>query len=399
MAVAALVSCSKEEEQGPALDSKNKTVEITIANASTNTRVAGGNTATGDDTDLYCAEAKDLKVLFADSEGKILNELALANQATADNHVDGTATDVGSYTPGYVADADTYIWHNVNWAVTQIAVVRYEAKDFPNGTINLNLSDVLTKATDENGNIAREIDDIVLYGQGDLSDTGATHRINDIVYHVWHTEVTVAPAFARFEINNFQCDDLGDANHDYIQAVDEDNQPLVDEDGNPVYTDKLDNSTYGFDELTVTGLKWRKSTDAEGTYSYTAVDFSGKLYGSYVSAKAPEGTPTTGRKNDMKASNGVWSWNVAPNTIFDELVVDMTAFAYDYTINSTSVPLTVIDLAGAITGNKFEAGHIYTLDLSFNEANIIDPEGLCVTVKVTIQPWTVNVVTPVFKNN
>jgi hypothetical protein len=60
------------------------------------------------------------------------------------------------------------------------------------------------------------------------------------------------------------------------------------------------------------------------------------------------------------------------------------------------VPLNVIDLEGTITDNKFEAGNIYQLDLSFNEVNIIDPEGLCVTVKVTIMPWTVNVVTPVF---
>jgi hypothetical protein len=51
---------------------------------------------------------------------------------------------------------------------------------------------------------------------------------------------------------------------------------------------------------------------------------------------------------------------------------------------------------GETVNNKFLKGNIYTLALEFEEENIIDPEGLCVTVKVTIQPWTVVEVDPVF---
>lgn len=365
MALAAFVSCSKDDVQGPALDSGSKSVEITILNASTGTRAEGGVTAAGVAGD--CAVASDLKVLFADGSGVILNELSLA-QAGDEIHNDGK-TEVGPYAPGKTEATGTYIWHNVPWQVTQIAVVRYEATDFASGTIGKNISEVEALANSEEDNIAREVADIVLYGDDDLSDTGATHRIGDIVYHVWNADVTVAPAFARFEINNFQCKDLGVANHDGK------------------------NETYGFDELLLGALTWNGK--------YTAKDFEGNiLYGDYVPTefKGDENTFEGDVRSNALKPNGVWSWNVDPQK-FTGLTVDMTAFAYDYTIadERRSVPLVVTGLEGKnITDNQFLAENIYTLDLTFEEKNIIDPEGLCVTVKVTINPWTVNVVTPVF---
>ena len=417
MALAAFVSCSKDDIQGPALDSKNKSIEITIANGNGGTRAEGGITAAGTNNQSCVVDASKLMVLFTDGT-YVLKALNLTAQATADPHPDGGTTDVGQYAPGKVSTPNTYIWHNVPWNVTNIAVVRFEAGDITiaeDGTTKL--ADVAALATNEPLNLNRSLDQIVLYGVDvdGLQDTGETHRINDIVYHVWHAEVTVAPQFARFEINNFQCDDLGHYNHDYVQAVGEDGKPLFDENGAPVYTENLNLTTYGFDELVVAGLGWSTvqnpaTKNAETTvYPYTAKSFTGTLYGDYV----PENpkydftagvtpTATADRPNWMKPAQDattetaeVWSWNILPQT-FDDLVVNMTAKAYDYQIATRNVPLNVIDLDGTITDNKFEAGNIYQLDLSFNEVNIIDPEGLCVTVKVNIQPWTVNTVTPVF---
>ena len=405
MALAAFVSCSKDDvAQAPELDSNNKSVSIKILNAESATRAGtvGGTTAPG--VAGACANATDLKILFADADGKVLHEASLtANGTTNDSHTGITEGTNGTYSPEYVpstsnpnaenpqAETGTYVWHNVPWAVTQIAVVRYEAGDLPDdatSAIGLDLeTDIEGMASKEEINIDRGVDDIILYASAKLEDKGRTHRVGDVVYHLWEAGVTVAPKFARFEIINFACTDLGNANED------------VDKDGKPIL------STYGFDELVVNGLTWNNT--------YTAKDFNFTLYGSYV----PE-TPTTGfdyaedtptaeadRPNAKVATNVAWSWNVLPTT-FSNLVVNMEAKAYDYTIapERRSVPLHVTGLAstkanataGNDDANAFAAKNIYKLDLSFTESNIIDPEGLCVEVKVTIEPWTVKTVFPVF---
>lgn len=372
MAIAALVSCSKDDSaQGPALDSKNKTVEITIANAATDSRVEGGITAAG--AADACAEATDLYVIFAQSNGNIVEKLKLTDQATTDPHPeDYEGTDVPENTPGKSEEESTYIWHNVDWSVTRVAVVRTAKVNTVPGYVDVseynNLQQYIDLASNENANIARGVADIVLYGEGTLKDTNETHRIGDVVYHVWSawyknaegTEVEgirVAPKFARFEINRLECSDLGVANNDGID------------------------STYGFDRLNVNGLTWNTQ--------YTAKDFTGVL-------AAGEET------NYMVATNGVWSWNILP-TSFSGLVVDLVAEADDYEINAPNVPLKVTGLSHtAVNGpvnNEFLAENIYKLDLTFTEANIIDPEGLCVKVTVEIAPWTVKTVYPVFGNN
>ena len=386
MALAAFVSCSKDDIQGPALDSKTKSVQITIENAVNTTRAEGGITAAGVNGEA-CADAEDLWVLFADTKGDIKHKAQLTVQAETDPHPEGAASDVEPCTPGAVttdeAGNTTYIWHNVDVTVTKIAVVRTNGNEADNFKTLKEYSDL---ASSESDNLARGLDEIVLYGEDALEDTGNTHRIGDIVYHVWHADVTVAPMFARFEISKLQCTDLGAAN-----AI-------------------ASGASYGFDELVVNGLSWTK---VGGTEAYDDDDFTGTLYGSWVPT-APDfeyvdpntWTGEGDRTNYINAGTvtvdgepkaAAWSWNVADQTEFDELIVDLTAKAYGYTLNNRSVPLQVIDLEqdGAIN-NKFLKGNIYTLALEFEEKNIIDPEGLCVTVKVTIQPWTVKEVTPVF---
>lgn len=376
MALAAFVSCSKDDIQGPALDSANKTVQITIENATTDTR-AGESGVTKEGKAVPSAKAEELKVLFSDGTTvlKVMDLAAAADEVHDDN------VEVGQYTPGNTGVAGTYIWHNVPWAVTQIAVVRFQANDITINEETTLLADVAALATDEAKNLDRPLETIILYGTNTLKDTGVTHRIGDIVYHVWNADVTVAPQFARFEVKSLTCNDLGEANK------------------------VANDATYGFDELVVKGLKWRSTDSAEGTHPYSATNFTGTLYGSWVPTApdfiyADNNTCAEGadRLNSMNAGEGmVWSWNVLP-TSFDDMIVDLDAYAYGYTIPTErrNVPLNIIDLDGAIENNKFVAGNIYTLDIPFKEENIIDPEGLCVTVKVTIQPWKVNVVTPVF---
>ena len=83
------------------------------------------------------------------------------------------------------------------------------------------------------------------------------------------------------------------------------------------------------------------------------------------------------------------------------MVLDIDAFAYAYRVPKVNLPLTVTGLtttAGSTEadGNAFEAGHIYTIDLTFNQENIKDEDGICVVVTVEIQNWVVEKRYPIY---
>ena len=393
MALAAFVSCSKDDVQGPALDSGNKSVSITIENTTT-TRAA----YTGDETPAQAAakvaQASELKILFANDGGKVLKELSLVGgNAWDDTHTGGTTAETQYVPAADNADGEgTYTWHNVPWDVTRIAVVRYEAGDLGEGVtsaVGLDLEDNIKKmATDETLNVARPADQIVLYVDADLEDSGVTHRVGDIIYHVWDASVKVAPALARFEINMVKCADLG------VHA------------GTGV--------DYSFDELDILSMIW---TDEKGdTYAVPVTkkewrgaetSMVGTLYGKYtavaedkVSEKCTDNTTRTDATK-VAPESGVWSWNIDPvETQFKSMVVDSNAYAYNYTLSKNNTPLYIKGLntkANASEDNvTFVAGNVYNMDIEFLEEHIADEDQLCVKVTVSIDSWKVNPVFPVF---
>lgn len=377
MALATIVSCSKDEEPN-LLESGSKSVTITIGNGVDGTRAAytGGDTTPGEKNQTCCAEADDLKILFVNSSDVILKELDLTAQATADvNDHAGTVTD---YIPGKSDAANTYVWHNVPWDVVKIAVVRYKAGDITIKEEETNLSALETLALNEEKNVDRELEDIVLYGTGDLKNSGKTHQVGSITYHVWETTVKVAPLLARVEVEYIQCMDLGDANDDG------------------------DNSTMGFDEIAVKSMVWTSTKDNTYATVMPSADATilGTLYGSYAGA-----TPVTkpeGASNKLAPAKA-WSWNVDPTNNFESMKVDMDVRAYDYAVTQTNQPLNIIGLStteGAKAGDvEFLAGNIYRFKIPFYEKDIkTTSDGLCVEVEVEIATWTVNTVYPVFGN-
>jgi hypothetical protein len=238
LALGALASCQKENVPSYA-DAETKTIQISILNE-TYTRAQGGDTAKG--TAEACASNNELVVLFAKTDGTILFHDNLTSAGTTDNTHKGEGD-------AYVKDEDTgkYMWHKVPADVKKIAVVRFEANDITitDGTTNLSALEALAK--DEAKNLDREVGDIVLYGVANLYDTNQTHRVGDAFYHVWQADVTVAPAFARFEISNIKCEDLGTLNAD------------VDSEANGYDA----TTTYDLDELLLKSLKWKYTpTDA-----------------------------------------------------------------------------------------------------------------------------------------
>ena len=396
MALAAFVSCSKDDIQGPALDSANKSVSITILNGSGSTRADGdaGVTAPGvgenGGTTMASAEAADLDVLFADAAGNVVYKRSLVNNSEDD------ATDTthdpdheAECVPGTTGEQNTYIWHNVDWSVTQIAVVRTNGTEADNFET---LDEYLELATSEAANLTRELDEIVLYGvDAQLEDLNETHEVDGISYHYWKAEVIVAPALARFEIINIECEDLGVLNADN------------------------DNRTYGFDELIVKSLTWNSTATAEGGDAFGTYQIAPAPIGTLYGRLAKEGTytgsedRTAGEADDVQPANGdVWSWNVLPST-FTGMTVQLEATAYNYTLTEAgkNLPLTVTGLSSTqakadakdADANAFVAGNIYQLNLKFKEGNLADDDALCIQVEVTINPWTIKTVYPVFGNN
>lgn len=374
------------------MESESKTIEISVLNLVDESRaVVGGDTAQG--TEKLCAEFSELKILFVEADGKIVHEdtLVADNENMTDDSHDAIT---GEYVKDETYKNDgTRRWHNVPASIKKIAVVRYEATDFPEGCVGKDLeNDVLALASNMEKNVNRPIETMVLCGYSTLKDTGATHMVGESLFHVWKAEVNVAPAFARFEVRSIKCTDLGALNAD----------------GN--------DATYDLDELKLKSLTWNY-TDATGNVEYAAPDFSAILYGVYTPAAGytykydqntcPEGSE---RSAEYKPTNGAWSWNVLPGE-FKGLTVDIDAYAYDYQVSyetdqsDRSFPLVVTglesrDAEGNSTGvdNKFEAGNIYHIDLIFVQDNIKSKDGICVDVVVTVNPWKVVERYPIYGN-
>ena len=392
LALCALASCQKENTPSQ-VESESKTIEISVLNLVDESRaVVGGHTAQG--TEKLCAEFGELKILFVEADGKIVHEdtLVADNENMTDDSHD-------AITGEYVKD-ETYKndgarrWHNVPASIKKIAVVRYEATDFPEGCVGKDLeNDVLALASNMEANVIRPIEKMVLCGYDTLEDTGATHMVGVSLFHGWKAEGNVAPAFARFEVRSIKCTDLGALNAD----------------GN--------DATYDLDELKLKSLTWNY-TDKTGDVEYAAPDFSATLYGVYAPAagytyKYDQNTCTAAERSaeyKPTTTNGAWSWNVLPGE-FKGLTVDIDGYAYDYQVSyeadesDRSFPLVVTglesrDAEGNSTGvdNKFEAGNIYHISLIFKQDNIKSKDGICVDVDVNVNPWKVVERYPIYGN-
>lgn len=373
LALAALAACQKENSLDvPALDSNCKSVSLVIANqAETRVDTNAGHTAAGTQGQSAVLNNDDLRILFADANDNVLMDLQLVAQDENEEHKD-VLTD--NYVPGTSDVENEYVWHNVPAAVTQIAVVRYEAADFTTvfEPAKRKLSDYETLATSETLNLQRELEDICLYVDSTLEkDTSAKHTVNGVDYYYYRATVEVAPYFTRFEIHNVQCDDLGDLNAD------------------------PDPNKFGLDKLVLGDLTWG------GKYAISATEL-GTLYGSYK-------TPENG-KNYVKSANGVWSWNLDPDGLkipseTNPLLLPMVVSAYDYVVAGNdpaigganrSIKVVALEDENGNAVTSFDKENIYVLDLSFDESDIAGQEGICVAVKVTVANWTVVPVEPVY---
>ena len=384
LALAALAACNKDNEFVPEVSKDAKSITVAIQNTAA---TRAGVTAPGVNGKA-CAEAEHMKILFADASGKILKVLPLVGTApegeahAAEYAVGATSTDKDGNT--------VYLWHNVPASINQIAVVRDTKGDVAIVEGETTLAKVKDAADDEAKNLERELDDIFLYDEDTLSNSGVECVVyNGVEYKIWTASVRVAPLFTRLEITNIQCDDLGVANTDD------------------------DINSFGYDELVINSLTW---TAENGSYTIAPAEGATSLttlYSANNNTAAANNTQTDASKRfNYWTADGlapatapgvqskVWSWNVLPQK-FGQMDLVITVDAYDYVLVDRNVALKVIDLStaeNATEDNDFEllVENIYRIDLSFDEGDLTGKEGRCVQVTVEIAPWTVNTVYPVY---
>ena len=371
MALAAFVSCSKDNTADVVLTSNQKSVAIKIANAVSATR-NGGDTAAG--TVKKAATPDELKVWFADGSGIILEERAL--------------------TQNPVGEDGSYMFHKVSEQVQNIAVGRYEAGDVT--AVGSTIADIIALASNPEAgattkNIARPIEDIILSSDMVKLVKGnqvCEETVNGVTVEVpvYEADVTVTPRLSRVEISLIQCDDLG-----YLNTAAEG-----------------DESTYGFDELKINSFTF-------GDNTLSAIN-NAVLSGSYAKKDA-EGNwvaVTGDAANSVAPQNEVWSWNFEDGQAFETMVLDMTGDAKDWTVNDGHTTLTISSLSagtpdagthaedcdcGIKNGlvETYKANHIYNMEIVFGEGDL-DPRNtaICVNVTVTVAEWVVVPVTPNF---
>ncbi len=401
MALATIVSCSKDDAGDAVLTSKMKSVSVTIQNSQMGTTRA---TVTGDDlnptavggsagvtaqvaeNETLVADLNTLKILFANANGVVVKSMQLVNTPNNNIHNGENGTNTGEYVPGAI-DGQTYTFHRVPETVVTIAVIRDTKNLVEINDNSTTLEDVKEGALNATANLNVGVQDIFLYAEKNLekNENEECYEVTDedgvtTTYYYYDATLDIKPQFARFELVEVSCDDLGKYNVD------------------------TDDNTYGFDELVIDDFTMTVASKAY-TYDWTT---GNTLYGQgcteyeeNVSTSINAGTIGEGEN----AKDAAWAWNLpAADVNFatdggTPMVLNLTASAHDYNVNNPNKQVRVVALSdpqdNAIT--KFEKGKVYRLALEFSEDNIDQTDDqLCVRATVTISNWTVVLVTPDF---
>lgn len=410
LALAALAACQKDAVD-TVVTSKEKSVLVSIQNSvisGTRSEVDGttldpeakggeagltdqvGTTGADGETETLVANLETLKILFVNSSNVVVKSMNLVNDADDKIHTEN-GTNEGEYVPGAIsgtAPSQTYAFHRVPETVTGVAVIR----NFTTSPITITdgtttLADLEAAAEDEA--LARQlgVQDIFLYGYNPLAKSGECYTAVvggvETTYNYYTATIDIKPQFARFELTQVSCDDLGKYNVD------------VDGEGNP------DLLTYGFDELTL-----KKFTMPLNSVEYTKTftEEGAHFYGAYCPSYIKEETNAACHEKSTLLTAGegkAWSWNVAEGTLALgtlPMTLDLDAYAHDYIVNNPAKVVRVVKLNN-VADFKLDKGKVYRLELDFSEDNIDETDDmLCVQATVAIADWTVVLVEPTYGN-
>ena len=417
MALAAFVSCSKDDGVDKVLTSKEKSVSVTIQNsvisgtratvtgatldptekggeAGTTTQVGIPGTGTGanNSTETLVADLTKLTILFANQAGQVLHAMPLVNTADDDIHAgeDGTNEDnqPNEYVPGtnpgttVPAEGGVYEFHRVPEAVTRVAVIRDVNLENAETLVGKTLADIQKDAVDES-DLNVDVQSIFLYAEGDLTVGNKCYEdtVNGVTttYNYYTTTLNILPQYTRFELVSVSCDDLGKLNTD----VDDEDNPNI--------------ATVGLDELQL--VKFTIPLNGKDyTKTWTVTENNNwTLYGDACTAETCKA-----KKTEITAgTNLAWSWNMAPGTLnlaadSAPMVLKLNADSHHMFVNNPVKTVKVVSLNGE-DEFELEKGMVYRMALSFKEANIDKTDDqLCVQATVVISNWKVVLVTPEF---
>lgn len=424
MALATIVSCSKDDAGDAVLTSKQKSVTVTIQNSViSGTRAtvtgetlsptakggeagltkqvgtAGTEDAANGSTETLVADLTKLTILFANQAGQVLHAMPLVNTADENIHApqDGTNDKNTNYVPGKndgnKVGGGVYEFHRVPEQVTRVAVIRDVNLTDANTLVGKTLADIQKDAVDESDRNV-DVQSIFLYAEGDLgkSDKCYEEIVNGVTttYYYYTTTLNILPQYTRFELVSVSCADLGNLNTD------------VDDEGNPnIATVGLDHLTLNKFTIPLNGVNYTKTWTADAQNDWT-------LYGSACKAwdatKDAENPCAKDAKTVITAGeNMAWSWNMAPGTLAlasnnKPMVLDLTADSHHMFVNNPAKTVRVVSLNDK-ADFALEKGKVYRMALSFAESNIDETDDqLCVKATVVISDWTVVLVTPEFGN-
>lgn len=419
MALAAFVSCSKDDGVDKVLTSKEKSVSVTIQNsiisgtravvkgsdASFTPEAIGGEAGLTDqvgtkgedgETETLVADLGTLQILFANQAGQVLHAMPLVNEADDDIHAGENGTNENNepneYVPGtssgnpVSAEGGVYTFHRVPEAVTRIAVIR-DTEVLAGQTLEgQTLASIQAWALKENEALNLDVQNIFLYAEGDLAQSNECYEdeVNGVTtkYYFYTTTLNIEPQYTRFELVSVSCDDLGTLNTDKKDGKD-------------------DISTVGLDHLQLVkftiplkGQKYTKTWTVTDKNNWT-------LYGDACSTETCGKAKKTAITADEEqgAAGYAWSWNMAPgklNLAAAPMVLDLNADSHHMFVNNKAKTVKVVSL-NQNPEFEFKKGEVYRMALSFSESNIDKTDDqLCVKATVKIANWKVVLVTPEF---
>ena len=430
MALAAFVSCSKDDGVDKVLTSKEKSVSVTIQNSViSGTRatvtgatldptakggeagltkqvgIAGTEDAADGSTETLVADLRKLTILFANQAGRVLHAMPLVNTANENIHApqDGTNDKDTNYVPGEndgnKVGGGVYEFHRVPEQVTRVAVIRDVTLTDPDdpealdpealkALVGKTLETIQTAATDESD---RDVDvqSIFLYAEGDLKQGTQCYeeKENDVTttYYYYTTTLNILPQYTRFELVSVSCYDLGNLNTDKKDGKDD------------ISTVGLDHLTLNKFTIPLNNVDYTKTWTADPQNDWT-------LYGSACEAwdatKDAEKPCAKDAKTVITAGeNMAWSWNMAPGTLHlatAPMVLKLDADSHHMFVNNPAKTVRVVSL-NKEANFALDKGKVYRMALSFSESNIDETDDqLCVQATVVISDWTVVLVSPDF---
>ena len=346
MALATIVSCSKDDAGDAVFESSKKSVTVTINNIAQGTR---HETAPANAQDLVCATSSTLTIVFTDG-GNLVKSFTL-NEGT----------------PAGQTGSGTYTFHALPESVDGFFVIGSKRATLTTIPTTKAAAEEAWKADQEDD----EWNDIVVYGES--KNWKQSNDCTEDGYALYTADVTVAPYKARVEISAITCDDLGDKNRDTAADT-------------PDYL-----TTLGYEKVTVTSFGMANTTMQE-LEENNVMDTK---QNDDASDDVTTIVPPTGQ---------VWSWNIDPKETSNYLLtlnatVDAKPY-YEVSSADRTITATKYTANGGADLDEFESGHIYKMTIPFSESNLDDESSLiCVTANVIIEEWVVvDDVKPVFGN-